>query len=100
MEEGSAGFWCRAGSRSREGKPLCADANGPPVREPGRPTTCRQNSLRRALGSRLWRKRLVLPRQFARLSCLPTPVLSEVRNEAVWFALLAGRDKWDLGFLS
>src|SRR5258708_20577448 len=80
MEEGFGDVWCRARSRSREGKPLYVDANGPPVQALGPPTTCRQNTLRGALGSRLWRMRLVPPRRFARLSCLPTLVLSEVRN--------------------
>src|SRR3979490_3280100 len=99
MEEGFGGVWCQAGFRSREGKPLYVDANGQPVQALGPPTTCRQNTLRGALGSRPWRKRPVPLRQFAPLSCLPTPVLSEVGNKAVWFALLVGRDKSEPGFL-
>src|ERR1700676_3245046 len=99
MEDGFGGVWCQAGFRSREGKPLYVDANGPPVQALGPPTTCRQNTLRGAWGSRLWRKQLVPPRRFARLSCLPTPVLSEVRNKAVRSARLVSRNKWEPGFL-
>src|SRR5712692_6099153 len=86
-------------SRNTEGRPSSEDANGPPVQEPGPPTTCRQNSLRRASGSHLWRKRLVPPRQFDRQSCLPTPVSFEGRNTAVTFVRPVGLDKWELEFL-
>src|SRR5882757_8576145 len=99
MEEGFGGAWCQAGSRSREGKALYADASGPPVQALGPRTTCRENTLLGAWGSRLWRKRLVRPRQFPRLSCLPIPALSEVRSKAAPFARLVGRDKSELGFL-
>src|SRR6266571_8838194 len=88
-KRGLVGGWCPAGSCSWEGRPLYVGANGPPVQAPGPPTTCRQNTLRGALGSGLWRKRLVPIRQFAQLSCLPTPVLFEARNKAVRFAPLA-----------
>src|ERR1043166_9350883 len=99
MEEGLADVGCRAGVRSWEGKPLDADVSGPPVQALGPPTTCRQSTPLAAWGSRLCRKRLVPPRQFARRSCLPTPILCEVRNKAVWFAKPADRDKWEPGFL-
>src|SRR5258706_10871381 len=91
MVEGFGGVWCQVGFRSREGKPLYVDANGPLVQALGPPTTCRQNTLLGAWGSRLWRRRLVRPRQFARLSCLPTPVLSEVRSKAAGFAASGSR---------
>src|SRR5258708_28536550 len=100
MEEGFGDVWCRARSRSREGKPLYVDANGPPVQALGPPTTCRQSTLLGASGSLPWRKRLVGARQFARLSCLPTPALSAVRSKAARFARRVGRDRWELGFLS